>query len=160
MRIIPVGRRAFFSRAAAAGPTVFELIAQGRHDTLVERETPRAVGFRDIAPYGPSHFVVAPRVADCELSCITLLDAENEEHRALLREMLSLARELLRAEQHAESEWIIGFEVMTAFHQVQHLHLHAIAPASALKWGGYFRFDPGAAVPFRDAAAVEEQFAL
>ena len=71
---------------------IFCKIAEGAIPASVVHSSERLVAFRDVDPKAPVHILVIPR------EHLASLDATDERHRALLGEILLLARHLARDE--------------------------------------------------------------
>ncbi|MGE0160095.1 MAG: histidine triad nucleotide-binding protein [Gemmatimonadales bacterium] len=107
---------------------IFCKIAAGAIPASVVHSSERLVAFRDIDPKAPVHILVIPR------EHVASLDAADERHRALLGEILLLARRLARDEGVSEE----GYRTVinTGDHggqSVHHLHLHLLG-GRALGW--------------------------
>jgi histidine triad (HIT) family protein len=100
---------------------LFCKIAAGSIPASVVHSSERLVAFRDIDPKAPVHILVIPR------EHLASLDEADERHRALLGEILLLARRLAR------DEGIAGRGYRTIINtgaeggqSVHHLHLHLL----------------------------------
>ena len=100
---------------------IFCKIATGTIPSSVVHSSERLVAFRDIDPKAPVHILVIPR------EHLASLDAADERHRALLGEILLLARRLARDEGIAGSGYRTVINTGTDGGQsVHHLHLHLL----------------------------------
>jgi histidine triad (HIT) family protein len=107
---------------------IFCKIAAGSIPASVVHASERVVAFRDIDPKAPVHLVVIPR------EHLVSLEGADERHRALLGEILLVARSLARDEGVADG----GYRTVinTGAHggqTVHHLHLHLLG-GRALSW--------------------------
>jgi histidine triad (HIT) family protein len=107
---------------------IFCKIAAGTIPASVVHSSERLVAFRDIDPKAPVHILVIPR------EHIESLDAADERHRALLGEMLLLARRVARDEGVAARGYRTVVNTGAEGGQsVPHLHLHLLG-GKALGW--------------------------
>jgi histidine triad (HIT) family protein len=107
---------------------LFCKIASGDIPASVVHSSERLVAFRDIDPKAPVHILVVPR------EHLASLDAADERHRALLGEILLLARRLARDEGVAERGYRTVINTGAEGGQsVHHLHLHLLG-GKALGW--------------------------
>jgi histidine triad (HIT) family protein len=98
---------------------IFCKIAAGTIPASVVHSSERLVAFRDIDPKAPVHILVIPR------EHLESLDEADERHRALLGEILLLARRLARDEGIAGSGYRTVINTGADGGQsVHHLHLH------------------------------------
>jgi len=107
---------------------IFCKVAAGTIPASVVHSSERLVAFRDIDPKAPVHILVIPR------EHLASLDAVDERHRALLGEILLLARHLARDEGIAERGYRTVINTGADGGQsVHHLHLHLLG-GRALGW--------------------------
>jgi histidine triad (HIT) family protein len=107
---------------------IFCKIAEGAIPASVVHSSERLVAFRDIDAKAPVHILVIPR------EHLASLDATDERHRALLGEILLLARHLARDEGLAERGYRTVINTgAEAGQSVHHLHLHLLG-GRALGW--------------------------
>jgi histidine triad (HIT) family protein len=107
---------------------IFCKIAAGSIPATPVHSGERLVAFRDIDPKAPVHILVIPR------EHVASLDAADESHRALLGEILLLARKLARDEGIAERGYRTVINTGADGGQsVHHLHLHLLG-GRALAW--------------------------
>jgi histidine triad (HIT) family protein len=107
---------------------IFCKIASGAIPAAVVHSSDRLVAFRDIDPKAPVHILVIPR------EHIASLDASDERHRALLGEILLLARRLARDEGIAGRGYRAVINTGDDGGQsVHHLHLHLLG-GRGLSW--------------------------
>jgi histidine triad (HIT) family protein len=100
---------------------IFCKIAAGTIPASVVHSSERLVAFRDIDPKAPVHILVIPR------EHLESLDEADERHRALLGEILLLARHLARDEGIAGSGYRTVINTGADGGQsVPHLHLHLL----------------------------------
>ena len=109
-------------------PCIFCKIAAGDIPASVVHSSERLVAFRDVDPKAPVHVLVIPR------EHVASLDAADARHRALLGEILLLARRLAREEGIAEGGYRTVINTGADGGQsVHHLHLHLLG-GRALGW--------------------------
>ncbi len=107
---------------------IFCKIAAGSIPASVVHTGERLVAFRDIDPKAPVHILVIPR------EHVASLDAADEHHRALLGEILALARALARQEGISARGYRTVINTGADGGQsVHHLHLHLLG-GRALGW--------------------------
>jgi histidine triad (HIT) family protein len=99
--------------------TIFARIARREIPADIVAESERCVAFRDIAPQAPVHVVVIPKQGYA-----TLNDVDDP---ALLGELLTLARDVARAEGLADNGYRVVINTNAHGGQtVFHLHAHVI----------------------------------
>eukprot|EP00548_Thalassiothrix_antarctica_P019844 CAMPEP_0194189470 /NCGR_PEP_ID=MMETSP0154-20130528/59172_1 /TAXON_ID=1049557 /ORGANISM="Thalassiothrix antarctica, Strain L6-D1" /LENGTH=219 /DNA_ID=CAMNT_0038910653 /DNA_START=258 /DNA_END=914 /DNA_ORIENTATION=+ len=127
-----------------SNPTVFGEILRGELKMGYIRETYNLVAFEDIHPRAPLHGLIIPKQhirSVLELSSATDGDEEAQQqpknHNTsikLLEEMSDLARALVRdkhPEAYEKGDYRLCFHI-PPFYSVDHLHLHVLAPVSAM----------------------------
>jgi histidine triad (HIT) family protein len=81
----------------------------------------RVVAFNDIRPQAPVHILIVPR------KHIRSINDMNEEHHALISELLYRAREIAKSRSIARSGYRLVFNVERGGGQyIFHLHLHLL----------------------------------
>ena len=100
---------------------IFCKIVAGQIPSRKVYEDEELLGFHDISPWAPVHFLLIPKE-----HVASLYDVEPEKHQALLGRMLALAPQLAR-EQGVTN----GFRTLIntgadGLQEVPHLHMHVI----------------------------------
>ena len=100
---------------------LFCKIVEGKIPSRKVYEDDDVLGFHDIAPWAPMHFLLIPKQ-----HIESLYDTQPEQHAALLGKMLSLAPKLA-----LEQGVVNGFRALVntgpdGRQEVAHLHLHVI----------------------------------
>lgn len=116
----------------ASNPTVFGSILRGELPTRLLTETPDCIAFQDISPKAPFHALVIPKRW---IPSVFDLDPTNPSlDLSLVHQLSETAHTLLRErypQAYQTGDYILCFH-LPPFNSVDHLHLHVLAPASAM----------------------------
>src|SRR4051812_36475827 len=111
--------------------TIFSKIVKGEIPAHIVYESDSVVGFKDVNPQAPAHFLVVPRRPISNLTDVGIAD------KALLGELLLAASEIAKAQGLDETGYRIVINNGEAAGQtVFHLHLHILG-------GRIFSWPPG-----------------
>jgi len=110
--------------------TVFGRILRGETPANTLMESTDLLAFQDLRPRAPLHALIIPK-----RFIASVFDLSSDD-LPLLQEMQHMAYELVEEQFSQDFEldnYILCFHI-PPFNSVNHLHLHVLAPASAMTW--------------------------
>ncbi len=102
-------------------PTIFDKIIDGSIPSNKVHEDDLCLAFRDIAPQGPTHVVIIPKVRDG----LTMLSKAREDQKGILGHLMYTASQIGKAEC-PEGFRVVVNDGKEGAQSVYHLHLHVI----------------------------------
>ncbi|KAH8380079.1 hypothetical protein KR009_008845 [Drosophila setifemur] len=117
---------------------IFCNITEGRDsNTVLEVENDEFVIFKDIKPASQHHYLAVTKEHHKSLKDL------NKSHEGMVTRMEESLKDLLRAKGMSTEDALFGFH-LPPFITVNHLHMHAIAPRSQMRFHTKLIFLPSA----------------
>ncbi|KDR20307.1 histidine triad nucleotide-binding protein 3-like isoform X1 [Zootermopsis nevadensis] len=114
---------------------VFCRICNGKEQSEILYKDDEYVVFPDIKPAAKHHYLIVTREHIQNAKQLTT------EHRHVVEKLIEIAKQVLTEEGADLSDVRFGFH-WPPFNSIQHLHLHAISPASSLGFVSRLIFRP------------------
>ncbi|KAJ9577098.1 hypothetical protein L9F63_006335 [Diploptera punctata] len=115
---------------------VFCRICNGQDPTEVVYKDDEFVVFPDIKPASKHHYLIVTHEHIPNAKQLT------QEHKSLVERLIQVGRQVLSERGADMTDVRLGFH-WPPFNSIQHLHLHAISPASNMGFASRLIFRPG-----------------